>query len=271
MIDAVYPLDHVLPTQRALAEEFGVSRDTVQRVLRELAAEGWIVSKQGSGSRVIKTQRVQTNSVRQPDDPEMTLGRIITRAFEGDEVALDVATLTSESLRTHLQLQSQRIRAGAKAPQRIRVRLLMPADDLGLPYPRAKENADDPRPRERLRDIAHRSVQSLRRSLDELRVERLVPDVELDVRHTMLAPTFKVYLLNGTEALFGLYQGIDRRILLDSGEAVEVADVLGLDAALIHFQKAGDPYSADTFFVERMQSWFDSVWERFTHEGVERK
>lgn len=271
MIDAVYPLNSMLPTQRALAEEFEVSRDTVQRALRELAAEGWIVSKQGSGSRVIKTQRIQTTSARRPDDPEMSLGRIITKAFQEDEVALDVATLTSESLSTHIQLQSQRIRSGAKAPQRIRVRLLVPADDLDLPYPRAKENPADQRPRERLRGIARRSVQSLQQSLDELLVEGLVPDVRLHVRHTTLTPTFKVYLLNGTEALFGLYRPIERRILLDHDDAVEVADVLGLDASLIHLQMADDQQPAGALFVEDAQSWFDSVWHLFTREGAERK
>ncbi|CAM5721981.1 PLP-dependent aminotransferase family protein OS=Streptomyces alboniger OX=132473 GN=CP975_21635 PE=3 SV=1 [Streptomyces alboniger] len=56
MTDGTYPLRSFLPSQRDLAEELGVSRNTVQRALRELASEGWIESRQGSGSRVVKTQ-----------------------------------------------------------------------------------------------------------------------------------------------------------------------------------------------------------------------
>ncbi|WP_343243161.1 winged helix-turn-helix domain-containing protein [Streptomyces sp. SID12501] len=59
MTGGVYPLGSLMPAQRDLAQEFGVSRDTVQRVLRELRNEGWIESRQGSGSRVVKTQRIQ--------------------------------------------------------------------------------------------------------------------------------------------------------------------------------------------------------------------
>jgi DNA-binding GntR family transcriptional regulator len=54
MANGTYPLRSFLPSQRDLAEEYGVSRDTVQRVLRDLANEGWIESRQGSGSRVVK-------------------------------------------------------------------------------------------------------------------------------------------------------------------------------------------------------------------------
>ncbi len=62
-IGHVYPLHSFLPAQRALAVELGVSRDTVQRALRELVNEGWIESRRGSGSRVVKVQRIQSYSV----------------------------------------------------------------------------------------------------------------------------------------------------------------------------------------------------------------
>ncbi|MFE9773871.1 winged helix-turn-helix domain-containing protein [Streptomyces sp. NPDC005931] len=51
--DGTYPLRSFLPSRRDLAEEFGVSRDTVQRAMREPAGEGWIESRQGGGSRVV--------------------------------------------------------------------------------------------------------------------------------------------------------------------------------------------------------------------------
>ncbi|AGS70398.1 GntR family transcriptional regulator [Streptomyces collinus Tu 365] len=50
MADGGCPPDTLLPSQHKLATEFGVSRDTVQRVLRELRGEGWIETRQGHGS-----------------------------------------------------------------------------------------------------------------------------------------------------------------------------------------------------------------------------
>lgn len=41
-----------IPSEAQLAEEFGVSRATVNRALRELAEEGWIERKRRAGSRV---------------------------------------------------------------------------------------------------------------------------------------------------------------------------------------------------------------------------
>ena len=87
-----------------LAKEFAVSRDTVQRAIRELADEGWIESRRGSGS---------------------------------PEVTLDVYTLTSESLDAHIRVQAERIRGGRVAPHSIAVRMLLPSESLSMPYPKA--------------------------------------------------------------------------------------------------------------------------------------
>lgn len=136
MTDGTYPLRSFLPSQRDLAEEFEVSRDTVQRALRDLVDEGWIESRQGSGSRVIKTQRIQSSTARATRSRRgVTLGPLISEAFEKPEVTLDVFTLTSESLDPHLRLQVERIRGGFIAPERIGLRLLLPSPAIPLPYP----------------------------------------------------------------------------------------------------------------------------------------
>ncbi len=41
-----------IPTEAALCEQFAVSRMTVNKALRELVAEGWLVRTAGSGSFV---------------------------------------------------------------------------------------------------------------------------------------------------------------------------------------------------------------------------
>jgi DNA-binding transcriptional regulator YhcF (GntR family) len=261
VVNGDYPLNSSLPPQRALAEEFGVSRDTVQRVLKALADEGWIVSRQGSGSRVLKTQRIQPAVVQSTAPRPTALGPIISKAFGRSEVSLDVFMLTGESLDTHIRLQAERIRAEPdKAPQRVTVRVLVPSEKAALPFPRSKDDPSDRRPVERVWEIARRSASSLRHTLESLRVEKLVPEVDLEIRHTEVVPNFKFYVLNGSEALFGLYLVVERPIVLDDGEELNAIDVQGIGANLMHYERDADPDSPGSFFLDSVQAYFESVW-----------
>lgn len=258
--DGTYRVGSRLATQRSLAEEFDVSRDTVQRVLRILTTEGWIQARQGSGARVIKVPKVHSTS---PAGGRVHLGELIDRTFEQPEVTLDVFTLTSESLDAHLRLQAARIHAEEIRPERIAVRLLLPSESLDLPYPRAKGAPEDLRLQERLRSITRAHTQSLRRVLRELRSEGLVPSVEVEIRRVQMAPIFKLYLLNGTAALFFPYEVMERPIPLDDGEEIDAVDVRGLGSDLIHYAKedGAGPQSQGSLFVRSMESWFKSCWD----------
>jgi DNA-binding transcriptional regulator YhcF (GntR family) len=262
--DGAYPLDSYLPAQTALATEFEVSRNTVQRVLEELRSEGWIESRQGKGSRVIKNQRIQSWSPRASRSRQaLTLGPLIGEAFEKSEVTLDVYTLTSESLDAHIRTQAERIRAKNIAPRRIALRVLLPTESMTLPYPRAKDDPDDPRLQDRLHHITKRHTESLSEVLTALKTENLVSSVELEIRHTPLTPTFKLYVING-EVLHGIYTVIEREVVLDDGDKVTALDVLGYGATLTHHVKDADPTSPGSVFVEGMTTWFESVWTRLT-------
>ncbi|MCT7351669.1 winged helix-turn-helix domain-containing protein [Streptomyces sp. 15-116A] len=260
--DGRYPLRSFLPSQRDLAEEIGVSRDTVQRALRELADEGWIESRQGSGSRVIKVQRIQSTVPKATRlSRDVTLELFISEAFEAPEVVLDVYTLTSESLSAHIGLQAQRIRRGSISPQRITLRMLLPDASLPLPYPRVKDDRTDTRPLERLRAITELHTTSLQTALRDLQTEELVPSVDVRIRHAPLPPAFKLYLFNAEEALHGMYQVVERPMQLEGGEVITALDVLGVGATLTHHVKDHDPQSPGSVFVDSMRQWFDSVWE----------
>ncbi|MDH6451117.1 MULTISPECIES: GntR family transcriptional regulator [unclassified Streptomyces] len=266
LTDGVYPVDRLLPSQRVLAEEFGVSRDTIQRVLRELSNEGWIVSRQGSGSRVVRGQRIHSpTSGRQPDRM-VTLRPLIDHAFEQPEVMLDVFTLTSESLDTHIRLQAERIRLHQIAPQRIAVRMLLPSESLQPPYWRTGRAADDELLEERYLAISRRHTASVRSVLRNLEAEALVPSVDVQIRQVELMPHAKLYLLNGVEAVYGPYKAYQRSIVLDDGKEIEDAlDVVGLGAGLTHHVKdPHDPYAPGTVFVDGMREWFDSAWKYLT-------
>ncbi|WP_405819799.1 winged helix-turn-helix domain-containing protein [Streptomyces sp. NBC_01390] len=295
---AVYALGSLLPPQRELAQEFGVSRDTVQRVLRELTREGLIDSRQGSGSRVIAVPETGRAAGAQPTPGgaqpvgaariarpgRTTLAPHIREAFTKPQVTLDVFTLTSESLQGHIWLQAERIRTREiAAPQSIALRMLLPTDDLQLPYPRAVGDAADTRPVDRLRAITNRHATSLRHVLGTLRAERLVENVEVEIRRVPIAPVFKLYLLNGTDALHGMYEVTERPIVLeDETKPLAAIDVIGIGATLMHYVRgeagpnaggpdsggpdsgrpdSSGPESPGSVFVESMQSWFDSVWK----------
>lgn len=259
--DGAYPLNSFLPSQEALAEEFQVSRDTAQKALRILRTEGWIESRQGQGSRVVRSQRIQSSTPRATRCRHpMTLGPLIAEAFEREEVALDIATLTSESLDAHVRVQAERIRAGIITPRKIALRMILPAETLAMPYPRDKKNPDDPRLPRRLHAITRTHTGSLRTVLDQLRTEDLVADVDLEIRLTELTPTFKLYVINHDEVLHGFYEPIQRTVIVEDGTEVEAVDVLGLGATLTHHVRNADPDSAGSAFVDNATRWFESVW-----------
>jgi DNA-binding transcriptional regulator YhcF (GntR family) len=271
MVDGTYPEKSFLPPQRELAEEFDVSRDTVQRVLRELKSEGWIDTRRGSGSRVIRVQRIHSPTSSKQPDRMVTLRPLIDHAFEQSEVILDVFTLTSESLDTHIRLQAERIRLGTIAPQRIALRMLLPSVSLPLPYWRTEDGVHDKLLKDRYLAITNRHTASVRAVLRNLEVEGLVASVSVEIRRVRLMPHFKLYLLNQAEAVHGPYKVYKRSIVLENGREISDAlDVVGLGAGLTHHVKDTDPYSQGTVFVESMQDWFDSAWEFLTEKPEPR-
>ncbi|MCI3272065.1 GntR family transcriptional regulator [Streptomyces cylindrosporus] len=268
--DGKYPVGSHLPTQRALANEFGVSRETVQKVLAELKSEGWVESRQGSGTWVVEPPI--HSLIQPPSAPRLraALGPFVARAFAQPAVRLDVFTLTSESLDAHIRLQAERIRLGEISPEHIQLRILLPADSVDLPYPRAHKSAGsqfdtaeiDRRLQSRLRDITRRHTSSLRAALRDLETEGLVPSVEVEVRQITLAPPFKLYMLRDVEALFGPYQVVKRSILLEDDTEIDALDVLGLGSTLTrHVNDPGDPNATGSVFMESWQAWYDSWWE----------
>ncbi|WP_245769649.1 winged helix-turn-helix domain-containing protein [Streptomyces indicus] len=263
----VYRVGQQLPPQRQLADEFGVARDTVVRVLHELAEEGLIESRRGSGTRVrahpetLRAQQQIPSMTQDGRSRRVTLGPLIGAAFETPHVSLDVFTLTSESLDAHIRVQAERVRAGEITPESVQVRMLLPDASTYLPYPRVKADPEDERPQERLRAISDLHSQSLQRVLGELATEGLVKSVSVEIRTVPLAPAFKVYLLNGREALIGPYQVLERRINLLDDTPADVVDVLGLGSTLAHHAEDDDAASPGSVFVASLRDWFTSLWD----------
>src|SRR5579862_7773593 len=55
-----------LPSSRALAQDLGIARNTVADAYNQLAAEGWLTARQGSGTRVASRPAAPPARVARP-------------------------------------------------------------------------------------------------------------------------------------------------------------------------------------------------------------
>jgi GntR family transcriptional repressor for pyruvate dehydrogenase complex len=94
----LYPKGQRLPSERDLAEEFGVSRPTIREAMLALEIRGMVEARHGSGVYV-------TNAAPDPAQPpeldisafELTEARAL---FEGEAAALAATIITDEELET---------------------------------------------------------------------------------------------------------------------------------------------------------------------------
>ena len=253
-----------LPPQERLAKDYDVSRDTVQRALRELRREGAIRSKQGSGSFVAPRSNLPDEApdayTEEAEPAIIALDPYLERGLTASEVTIDYFGFSAETLHTLLKPRLDLMRLpGTFRPQSLHIRLLLPTMSAPLALPRSVADPADPRPLQRLQRLTHDLGRRLKEAIEEVRIRGLIPDVRLEFRTVPMTPQVKIYIINGTEALRGWYEVIDVPVLLPVGpsdvdgelEEVMIYDLMGLDAALIPQQPAA---------VDTAQRWFDSVW-----------
>ena len=75
-----------------------------------------------------------------------------------------------------------------------------------------------------------------------------------------MAPLFKLFVINKSEAFFGFYPVVKHSVAL-RGEPVEIFDPAGKDATLFHFIKGDDADDVDSQYVDQALNWFTSVWD----------
>ncbi|MFD3374161.1 MULTISPECIES: GntR family transcriptional regulator [unclassified Streptomyces] len=247
----------LLPPQRHLAAEYGVSRDTVHQVLRQLAADGWIESRQGSGIRVAKVPSVAPARPGAERRDHALLLPLIDTAFEQPTVSIDVFALTSATLARHLRHQTERVRAKDISPERLHVRALLPWEDEPLAYPRAKD-PDDSRVRQRWQTTIRTHIKDMQECSKALREAGV--DARLEIRRVPLTPHFKLYVLNNSDMLYGTYDVVERTVTVNDGTDIEALDVAGLGSNLSYHRREEVEQSHDSTFFTSMQHWFDSAW-----------
>ena len=91
-----YPVGSRLPSERDLAEKFGVSRPTVREAMIALEIRGLVEARHGSGIYVLENAEVDGPA------PELDIGAFelteARRLFEGEACALAAASITDEEL-----------------------------------------------------------------------------------------------------------------------------------------------------------------------------
>lgn len=84
-----------VPSEAALAAQFGISRMTVNRALRELTAEGMVTRVQGSGTRVAELHRISSRlTIRDIHEEVIERGHVHTTRVlmvEAEKASADLA------------------------------------------------------------------------------------------------------------------------------------------------------------------------------------
>ncbi|MEU6392888.1 winged helix-turn-helix domain-containing protein [Streptomyces sp. NPDC046939] len=256
-----------LPTQAALAVEFGVERGTVRQALHLLQSDGLLsnISK-GSPPRIASASPAR-------DEPRPTMVALAPRlveAFAQPKVRIDAVCMTSETLMLALGEPLRLIHEGRMRPESIDVRILLPSRDIDLAFPvpvpddtDGTDRADDEAVHQRWLATRNAQGQVLRHNLRSLRSSHGI-DVQVTFRALPFTPPVKLYLLNDAEALLSYYMVTRREEEIDSGTKLEMYAATGSQALLFSFeQRAGH---RDRAFVEESQKWFTALWETITSD-----
>jgi hypothetical protein len=191
----------------------------------------------------------------------------IERAFEQENVTIDFAGFSGETLAGALGEPLDKVRSGELTPTSIRVRVLVPDTSRPWAFPcRIEDLGDEPAFRQRAAGIADRSLSAIIDAVAELQDMGAVTEAVAEVRVHGLAPQFKLYVINGQDAFFGFYP-VTEHMVRARGTLHAMYDVMGKDSVLFHHSDDGPgDDSAAGPFVAQSRAWFESVWASVARE-----
>ncbi|GGT39069.1 GntR family transcriptional regulator [Streptomyces chromofuscus] len=255
-----------MPTQAQLADEFGVDRGTVRHALRILHQEQLLtnVSKGSPATVAPDPDRALTGPAAPPQPTTVALAPRIAAAFAAPHVEIDALCLTSISLTLSIGEPLRRIHAGELKPAKVDVRVLLPSRDIDLAFPVAVDPADADRLHQRWLAMRNAQGQVLQHNLLALRSTHGI-DVRVSFRALPFTPPVKLYLLNGSEALFAYYTLKRREEQIDQ-EQLQLYDAEGTRSILFAFEQGAG--LRDAAFVEQSHLWFNALWETISSELV---
>ncbi|WP_130345264.1 GntR family transcriptional regulator [Herbihabitans rhizosphaerae] len=244
-----------LPSRNELAKTYNVAPMTVQNALRELRDEGLIVSRQGSGV-----------FVRDRTERPVGLRPHIEAAFEAEQVTIDFAGFSGETLHGAMSEPLDKIRLGRLRPKSIKLRILVPDTTAPLAIPcRVDDLSDSPEFRARATAITNRHVGALVDTVRELGSLGLIEEATAEVRVHHAAPLFKLYIINESETFFGFYP-VREHVITFGETPTPIYDLMGKDTILFHHSVTEDDTSTGSQYVEQARTWFDSMWNTVSVE-----
>jgi hypothetical protein len=173
------------------------------------------------------------------------------RAFEAQDVTIDFAGFSGETLHGVIAEPLDKIRIGRLRPESITVRLLVPdpTQPWSLPVT-VDEHADSPLFRKRAEAIMRRHTLAIVDSVTELGELGLVNKATAQVRVHPAPPMFKLYLINNEETFFGFYP-VREHVTNFGGETQAIYDLMGKDAILFHHSINDDDTSTGSQYVDQ--------------------
>ncbi|MEU1706616.1 winged helix-turn-helix domain-containing protein [Streptomyces sp. NPDC005706] len=256
-----------MPTQAKLADEFGVERGAVRQALRILQSEHLLTGVSKGAPAIVAALAQQAGPVAGaaagPQPTMVGLAPRIAASFAAPHVEIDALCLTSVSLTLAIGEPLRQIHAGQLKPAKIDVRVLLPSRDIDLAFPVSVDahGGGDPVHRRWL-EMRNAQGQVLRDNLLALRTTHGI-DVRVSFRALPFTPPVKLYLLNGSEALFAYYTLVRREREIDH-EHLQLYDAEGTRSMLFPFAQGADP--RDTTFVEQSHLWFNALWETISSD-----
>ncbi|MEU7584120.1 GntR family transcriptional regulator [Streptomyces sp. NPDC041068] len=256
-----------MPTQAELADEFGVERGAVREALRILHREHLLsnVSKGSPATVAEASERALAGPGAVRPQPTMVgLAPRIAAAFDSPHVEIDALCLTSISLTMAIGEPLRQIHAGQRKPAKVDVRVLLPSRDIDLAFPAPVDGGDDEGNQVHRRWLDQRNAQGqvLRHNLLALRASHGI-DVSVQFRALPFTPPVKLYLINGSEALFAYYT-LSKRNEEIGQASLEMYDAQGAQSMLFPFQQ-GDGLR-DATFVEQSHLWFNALWNTISQD-----
>jgi hypothetical protein len=196
--------------------------------------------------------------------PPVDLRPFIEEAFTRDDVSIDFAGFSGETLHGIIQEPLDKIRTGRLKPETVTIRLLLPDTTKPMVLPcRADDLADDPDNRARLDRLVTRHAHAIGDTLDELASLGLTRQASVQIRAHGCPPLFKMYILNSDDMFFGLYPIIKHTITTPCGPH-DIYDLMGKDSVVFHHSAING--QANRQYIQQAQAWFDSMWDNISYE-----
>lgn len=215
---------------------------------------------------IISNERRDIQKTAEPFGDSLLASPVFVEAAGRDEVCIDFAGDSAETLKILLR---ETMRALESDPRRNRkslhVRIVVPDLTEPIAVPCSMDYKDDPSYRDENWRRTRLALGHIASELGEFASKVGLAEVSLNVRFHHLTPTVKLYLLNGSKALWALYR-IERRVV--SAELQQfVWDTRGTNAPVFLVSGDGTESERRQFLV--LSEWFSGLWESVAYERNE--